>query len=167
MATNRDRQEVDFLDTSTSTVPGAKEVPQDLAESPTVNQPEAEVSPAARAAAALPQMPRSGPESGGREPNIGHPAPVQNPTGEAVLTRRSPNVDPGAPLGPSMGPTVGDNPAAAGGLPDQDPTAVRTPGAMDPDLSAHAAGTLQGHSGAQASLDETSGTDDDLARGPR
>ena len=164
MATNRDRQEVDFLDTSTSTVPGAKEVPRDLTESPTVNQPEAEVSPAAAARAALPQMPRPGPDSGGREPNIGHPVPVQNPTGEAVMTRRPADADPGAPLGQSLGHAVADNPGAAEGLAGQDPTGMRTPGAMDPDLTAHGMG-LPDHSGTQASLNETTGTDDDLARG--
>ena len=164
MATNRDRQEVDFLDTSTSTAPGAKEVPRDLTESPTVNQPEAEVSPAAAARAALPQMPRSGPESGGREPNVGDPVPVRNPTGEAVMTRRSPDVDPGAPLGQSLGHAVADNPGAAGGLAGQDPTGMRTPGQTDLDLTAHGMG-VPGHSGTEAALDETSGTDDDLARG--
>ena len=163
MATNRDRQEVDFLDTGTTTAPGSKEAPGDLAESPTVNQPEAEVSPAARAAASLPQMPRSGPESGGREPQVGHPAPVQNPTGEAVMTRRPPDVDPGAPLQPGLGHAVADNPGA-GGLAREDPTAQRMPGAVASDL-VDMGGSVPGHSGAQAALDETTGTGDDIARG--
>ena len=164
MATNRDRQEVDFLDTSTSTVPGGKEVPRDLAESATVSQPEAEASPAAAARAALPQMPRSGTESGGREPNVGDPVPVQNPTGEAVMTRRSADVDPGAPLAPGLGAAVADNPGAAEGQASQDPTGMRMPGQTDPDLTAHGMG-VPGHSGTEASLDETTGTDDDRARG--
>ncbi|MDP9374376.1 MAG: hypothetical protein M3Q65_18380, partial [Chloroflexota bacterium] len=63
MSTNQDRLEIDFKDTATSTT-GATESPTDLAESPTVNQPEAEYSPATLARAALPSAPGAAPGAG-------------------------------------------------------------------------------------------------------
>ena len=153
MSTRQDRQEIDFRDTSTTAAPGASESPDELAESPTVNQPE--VSPAAAARAALPDQP----QAGWQQDTVNNPPPVRNPDAGAVLTERAPGVDPGAPLGPSTGPLPADDLPPAGARDDEADVGLRMPGAVASDLVDHG-GTVPGHSGAQAALDETTGTDE-------
>ena len=157
MSTNQDRQEVDLRDEATVTSARSSESATDLADSPTVNDPDAALSPATRARADLPAQP--GP--GMMMDTLHHPLQPRNQDGEAVMTRRSPNVDPGAPFDPGLGATVDDT--AGGGRLDQADIGDRLPGAEQAQFADHGGG-VPGHAGTEVALDETTGTDDPSAR---
>ena len=147
MSTSQDRQEIDFQDKATSTT-GAAETPTDLADSPTVNQPDAEISPAA-ASAALPDL--SGTMV--RQDRLDSPLPSVNPSPGATMSERSPGGPPGSPLGQGMGPLPAEAPP---GGPLGEPNLSA---ALAPTDGPQAGGSgVPGHSGVAAGLDETTGT---------
>lgn len=158
MSTRQDRQDIDFSDRSTAAAPGASESPTDLADSPTVNRPEDEISPAVAARADLPEQPGVG-----MMENVkANPLPVQNPDAAAIMTRRSRATDPGSPLGGSLGAMPADD--LSGDALNQSDIGHPMPGAEATEVPDRG-GTAAGPTGVTAGLDETTGTDDASARG--
>ena len=101
MSTNEDRQKLDFADQASNTSARSTESPTDLADSPVVKDPDAELSPRPACAATSRRIPaRAMAQSGA--------LPARGLDGEATMTRPEGGVNPGAPLNPGMGNIVGD-----------------------------------------------------------
>lgn len=154
MSTNADRLAMDFNDRATTSTTGPVEAPTDLADSPTVKGADAAVSPATAARAAIPGLP--GP--GMIQDRLDNPLPPANPDPAAIMTERTPGTDPGSPLGPGVGTMHGDN--LAGNLPGDTPDAANV--GLDPARGAIT--DVTDNSGTLAGADETTGTDDTIAR---
>ena len=154
MSTNADRLEMDFQDPATTSTTPPVEAPADLADSPTVKEGDAAVSPATAARAAIPGLP--GP--GMTQDRLHNPLPPAGADPAAIMTERTPGVDPGSPLGPGVGTMHGDNPA--GKLPGDTPDAANV--GLDPARGALT--DVADNSGTLAGADETTGTDDTIAR---
>ncbi len=161
MATDRDRLDIDFEDRATRSVPETTQLPDDLADSPTVK--ETEVSPAVAARAALPDNPGAGWQQGAGNSSL----PARNPDPGAILTESAPGTAPGAPLNPGTGALPADDltPAADAGLHGVGADAGLSQ-AMKNSLAEGMSGAPE-HEGTAAGVDETTGTDETLIRGPR
>lgn len=153
MSANEDRQKLDFADQASNTSARSTESPTDLADSPVVKDPDAELSPATRVRGNLPANPGAGMAQSGALPTRGL-------DGEATMTRPEGGVDPGAPLNPGMGNIVGD--VAGGGRLDQADIGDTPQAAHDPLPTGRIGATLE-HGGTTAADDETIGTDDPSA----
>ena len=154
MSTNADRLEIDPHDRATTSTTAPVESPADLADSPTVKGADAAVSPATAARAAIPGLP--GP--GLTQDRLHNPLPPAGADPAAVMTEPTPGVDPGSPLGPGVGTMHGDN--LAGNLPGDTPDAANV--GLDPARGAIT--DVTDHGGTLAGADETTGTDDAIAR---
>ncbi len=154
MSTNADRLEMDFNDRATTSTSAPVESPADLADSPTVKGTDAAVSPATAARAAIPGQP--GP--GMTQDQLHNPLPPAEANPAAIMTERTPVVDPGSPLGAGVGTMHGDN--LAGTLPGDTPDAANV--GLDPARGALT--DVTDNSGTLAGADETTGTDDAIAR---
>ncbi|CAA9572737.1 MAG: hypothetical protein AVDCRST_MAG18-2171 [uncultured Thermomicrobiales bacterium] len=140
MSTNEDRQKMDFADTASATSARSTEVPTEIEDSPTVRGGDGDLSQNLTARADIPA-----PERGA----------------EATMTASPPGIDPGAPFNPGMGEIVGD--VAGDGRLKQAGTGDTIPGAMEGAMADHG-GSMTGHEGTNAGLDETSGSDDPSAQ---
>ena len=160
MPRKQDRTDLEGKPQATTGVPEAQAKPRNLADSPTVNDPDQEVSPVARARAMVPGQPQPGLADNFK----GHPVRDAEPDPAAVMREREPDTSPGSPLRPGLEPVANDEPSP--GIPAPDVTRERLPSRERANLSKYGEGMPE-HTGDIVGMDETSGTSDRSAEGER
>ncbi|MGN6360239.1 MAG: hypothetical protein ACTHNK_07615 [Thermomicrobiales bacterium] len=160
MPRKQDRTSFEGKPRATTGVPEAQAKPRNLADSPTVNDPDQEVSPATRARAMVPGQPQPGLADDFK----GHPVRDADPDPAAVMREREPDTSPGSPLRPGLESVATDEPSP--GIPAPDVTRERLPRRERANLSKYGEGMPE-HTGDIVGMDETSGTSDRSAEGER